>query len=127
MGCCVSLPVGTAYSTARKDGVRDRSPLYGELSRGVASDPEVIGFLLTLPREKRQPNLFLSAVRYRFGTPAGWDQFRSCVLHEKDAPRAAMLARWPCSKSAPLPVFACSPTSTPTTMAGLFWSRGLSD
>jgi hypothetical protein len=85
--------VSTAYLRFAEDEVRDRSPLYGELSRGVASDPEVIGFLLTLPREKRQPNLFLSAVRYLFGTPAGWDQFRSCVLHEKDALRAAMLAR----------------------------------
>jgi hypothetical protein len=85
--------VSTAYLRFAEDEVRDRSPLYGELSRGVASDPEVIGFLLTLPREKRQPNLFLSTVRYLFGTPAGWDQFRSCVLHEKDALRAAMLAR----------------------------------
>ena len=85
--------VSTAYLRFAEDEVRDRSPLYGELSRGVASDPEVIGFLLTLPREKRQPNLFLSVVRYLFGTPAGWDQFRNCVLHEKDALRAAMLAR----------------------------------
>lgn len=85
--------VSTAYLRFAEDEVRDRSPLYGELSRGVASDPEVIEFLLTLPREKRQPNLFLSAVRYLFGTPAGWDRFRSCVLHEKDALRAAMLAR----------------------------------
>ena len=85
--------VSTAYLRFAEDEVRDRSPLYGELSRGVASDPEVIGFLLTLPREKRQPNLFLSAVRYLFGTPAGWDRFRSCVLHERDALRAAMLAR----------------------------------
>jgi len=85
--------VSTAYLRFAENEVRDRSPLYDELSRGVASDPEVIRFLLTLPREKRQPNLFLSAVRYLFGTPAGWDQFRSCVLHEKDALRAAMLAR----------------------------------
>src|SRR6266403_5667917 len=88
-----SAKVATAYLRFADDEVRDRSPLYGELSRGVASDPEVIEFLLTLPREKRQPNLFLSAVGYLFGTPAGWDQFRSCVLHEKDALRAAMLAR----------------------------------
>jgi hypothetical protein len=85
--------VWTAYLRFAEDEVRDRSPLYNELSRGVASDPEVIGLLLTLPREKRQPNLFLSAARHLFGTPAGWDQFRRGILEHKDAVRAAMLAR----------------------------------
>jgi hypothetical protein len=51
--------VSTAYLRFAEGEVRDRSPLYGEVLRGAASDPEVIGFLLTLPREKRQPNLFL--------------------------------------------------------------------
>jgi hypothetical protein len=82
-----------AYLRFAEDEVRDKSPLYGEVLRGVASDPEVIGFLLTLPREKRQPNLFLAAARHLFGTPAGWDLLRSRVLQDKDALRAAMLAR----------------------------------
>jgi hypothetical protein len=85
--------VSTTYIRFAEDEVRDRSPLYAQLSRGVASDPEVIGLLLTLPREKRQPNLFLSAARHLFGTPTGWDQFRSGILENKDALRAAMLAR----------------------------------
>ena len=85
--------VSSAYLRFADDEVRDRSPLYCELLRGVASDPEVIRFLLTFPREKRQPNLFLAAARYLFGTLAGWDQFRSCVLQHKDALRALMLAR----------------------------------
>jgi hypothetical protein len=46
-----------------------------------------------LPREKRQPNLFLAATRHLFGTPACWDQLRSRVLQDKDALRAVMLAR----------------------------------
>ena len=53
--------VSIAYLRFAEDEVRDKSPLYCELLRGAASDPEVIGFLLTLPREKRQPNLFLAA------------------------------------------------------------------
>jgi len=85
--------VSTAYLRFAEDEVRDKSPLYSEVLRGVASDPEVIGFLLTLPREKRQPNLFLAAARYLFGMPAGWDQLRSRVLRDKDALRAVMLAR----------------------------------
>jgi hypothetical protein len=85
--------VAAAYLRFGEDEVRDRSPLYRELLRGVAADPEVIEFLLTLPRQKRQPNLLLAAVRHLFGTPAGWDQFRSRVLADKDALRATMLAR----------------------------------
>ena len=53
--------VPIAYHRSAEDEVRDKSPFYCELLRGAASDPEVIGFLLTLPREKRQPNLFLAA------------------------------------------------------------------
>ena len=85
--------VSIAYLRFAEDEVRDKSPLYCELLRGAASDPEVIGFLLTLPREKRQPNLFLAAARHLFGTPAGWDQLQRRVLQDKDALRAVMLAR----------------------------------
>ena len=85
--------VSTAYLRFAEDEVRDKSPLYGEVLRGAASDSDVIGFLLTLPHEKRQPNLFLAATRHLFGTPTGWDQLRSRVLQDKDALRAVMLAR----------------------------------
>src|SRR6266481_3463724 len=85
--------VSTAYLRFAEDEVRDKSPLYCELLRGAASDPEVIGFLLTLPREKRQPNLFLAAARHLFGTPADWAQLRRRVLQAKDALRTVMLAR----------------------------------
>src|SRR6202048_3593419 len=85
--------VSTAYLRFAEDEVRDKSPLYCELLRGAAADPEVIGFLLTLPREKRQPNLFLAAARHLFGTPAGWDQLRNRVLQDKDALRAVMRTR----------------------------------
>src|SRR5260370_11970720 len=85
--------VSTAYLRFAEDEVRDKSTLSCELLRGAASDLEVIGFLLTLPREKRQPNLFLAAARHLFGTPAGWAQVRGRVLQAKDALRTVMLAR----------------------------------
>ena len=44
--------VSSAYLRFAEDEVRDKSPLYCELLRGVAADREAIGFLLTLPREK---------------------------------------------------------------------------
>ena len=85
--------VSDAYLRFAEDEVRDQSPLYHELSHSVASDPAIIEFLLTLPHEKRQPNLFLGAARYLLGAPAGWDQFRSSVLQNKARLRDVMLAR----------------------------------
>ena len=72
---------------------RGRSPLYESLAEGVAGDGEVLAFLLTLPRPKRQPNLLFAAVRHRLGTPAGWPDFRDRLLAERDAVREVMLAR----------------------------------
>jgi hypothetical protein len=70
-----------------------RSPLYEALVLGVADDQEILGFLLTLPEAKRQPNLLLAAARHLFGTPAGWEEFRRGVLDRPEALRALMLAR----------------------------------
>jgi len=50
--------VSIAYLRFAEDEVRDKSPLYCELLRGAASDPEVIGFLLTLPRESGNRTCF---------------------------------------------------------------------
>src|SRR6185312_7670698 len=72
---------------------RGRSPLYEELARGVAGDHEVIAFLLTLPKEKRQPNLLLAALRRVSGTPADWPDFRRKLAGNRDAIRSVMLAR----------------------------------
>jgi len=72
---------------------RGRSPLYERLAEGVAQDGEVIAFLLTLPKPKRQPNLLFAAVRYRLGTPTDWADFRNRLLAEPDAVREVMLTR----------------------------------
>ena len=82
-----------AYLRFADEEARDRSALYDELARGVASDPLVIAFLLTLPKEKRQPNLLFAATRLLFGTPSGWCQFRHVLRENEDAIRAIMLKR----------------------------------
>jgi hypothetical protein len=82
-----------AYLRFADEEARDRSALYGELARSAASDPLVIAFLLTLPKEKRQPNLLFAATRFLFGTPTGWCQFRRVVRENEDAIRAIMLKR----------------------------------
>ncbi|HUI16756.1 MAG TPA: DUF2332 domain-containing protein [Alphaproteobacteria bacterium] len=70
-----------------------RSSLYEELARGVAGDREILGFLSTLPREKRQPNLLFSVVRHLSCTPADWTEFHRKLAENLDAVRSLMLER----------------------------------
>ena len=67
-----------------------RSELYVRLGNGVASDPEVLGFLAGLPAAKRQPQLLLAAVRYLAGVPANYASLRAVVL-DRGAELAAVL------------------------------------
>ena len=68
-----------------------RSPLYENLARNIATDENTIDFLITLPQEKRQPNLLLAAVRHLFGTPRNWSHFRTNLLANTETVRAFML------------------------------------
>lgn len=70
-----------------------RSPLYEELSEGVASDPEVIALLGSLSLPKRQPNLLLGAVRYLYDTAPDYATFRATVVGHWDEISSTMLAR----------------------------------
>jgi hypothetical protein len=72
---------------------RGRSPLYEQLALGVAEDPEVVGLLEELPREKRQPNLLLATVRFLAGVQPDYPAFRDVVLGRRDEVTATMLAR----------------------------------
>src|SRR5207247_3541279 len=72
---------------------RGRSPLYEALARGVAADPDVVAFLMGLPRPKQQPNLLLAAVRHLFGIVSDYGGFRRHVLENAEALSALMLAR----------------------------------
>jgi hypothetical protein len=72
---------------------RGRSPLYEKFASCIAHDRELLRFLLELPRERRQPNLLLVAVRHLFGTPRDWSQFRQLLTNEWAAVRAIMLER----------------------------------
>jgi hypothetical protein len=72
---------------------RGRSPLYEQLANGVADDPELLAFLAGFPKEKRQPNLLLAAVRYLAGVQPGYEAFRAVVLARRAEVSATMLAR----------------------------------
>jgi hypothetical protein len=81
------------YRRFADDEARGHSPLYEAMARGVAGDREMLGFLLGLPPDKRQPNLFFAAARHVAGTPADFADFRANVLANKRAVAAAMRAR----------------------------------
>src|SRR5438270_449324 len=85
--------LSAAYRRFAADEARGRSPLYEALARGVAGDDELLDFLLTLPRQKRQPNLLFAAARSLVGTPPDWNRFRRGVVQRKDALHALMLMR----------------------------------
>src|SRR4051794_33754186 len=85
--------IGRAYTRFAEAEAHGRSPLYEELARSVASDPEILGFLAAMPVEKRQPNLLLAAVRRLFGTQPDYRAFRRRILDNGDAMRSLMLAR----------------------------------
>lgn len=56
------------------------SPLWAEVSEGIANERKLLVFLASLPKEKRQPNLFLASYRSLFGIPDGFSSFRSVAL-----------------------------------------------
>jgi hypothetical protein len=85
--------IAATYRRFADEEACGRSPLYEELARGIAGDQEVIGFLLTLPSAKRQPNLLLAAVRHVCGTPADWPDFGRKLAGNRGAVRSVMLAR----------------------------------
>jgi hypothetical protein len=72
---------------------RGRSRLYEQLTRGVSDDPDVVSLLVQLPRPLRQPNLLLGVVRFKFGTVAGYPEFRDLVIENWDEVSAEILVR----------------------------------
>jgi hypothetical protein len=101
----------TAFAT---DEAHGQSEIYERLALGVARSQELLDFLLTLPAARRQPNLFLAAVRYLHGVPDGVDRLIEIVREDYRRIRALMLSRTtqtnePARCSALLPLFAQLP------------------
>ena len=56
-----------------------RSRVYADLARRVSRDERCLGFLATLPAEKRQPNLLFGAVRLVGGPITGWSDLTAAL------------------------------------------------
>jgi hypothetical protein len=72
---------------------RGRSPAYESLAAAVAEDLVILGFLESLPPQKRQPNLLFAAARYLLGRPAEIGTMRELVSHNRDELAAVMRLR----------------------------------
>jgi hypothetical protein len=85
--------ISARYLRFAIDEARGESELYERLARGVAASRELLTFLTSLPADKRQPNLFLAAVRHLCGIPESEDRLVEIVRREDRRIRAVMLAR----------------------------------
>jgi hypothetical protein len=85
--------IADSYARFAAVEARGTSPVYERFAKTAASSNHVLKFLATLPAERRQPNLFLAAVRYLFGVPDNEDQLVEIVLRSHELIRELMLSR----------------------------------
>jgi len=85
--------ISARYLRFAADEARGESELYERLALAVAASRELRTFLAGLPADKRQPNLFLAAVRHLCVVPQGEDHLVELVRQEHHRIRALMFAR----------------------------------
>jgi hypothetical protein len=78
------------FATVEASG---RSWIYADIARRISRDERCLGFLASLPPEKRQPNLLFGAVQLCGGRISGWDGFRAVLGARTEQVAAVMLAR----------------------------------
>lgn len=79
-----------AFAEREASGVSEH---YAELARTVARSAELAAFLMLLPIERRQPNLFFAAVRHVTGEAPEPSELGRVVRAHAEAIRSIMLAR----------------------------------
>jgi len=85
--------IAARYTAFATDEARDASAIYERLALATASSPVLLEFLATLPADRRQPNLFLAAIRHLHGVPDTIDRLTEIVRHDDRRVRALMLSR----------------------------------
>lgn len=79
---------GFAVSEAR--GV---SEAYERLALAIAASPEILEFIASVPADRRQPNLFLTALRQVCGVPENMTHLNSSLRQARERIRSVMLSR----------------------------------
>jgi hypothetical protein len=85
--------IAERYRAFAIDEVRGISETYESLSLGIAASPEVLAFIASVPADRRQPNLFLAAVRQICGVPENTTHLTSLLRKEHERIRSVMLSR----------------------------------
>lgn len=85
--------IAERYRRFARDEVHGQSEIYERLVLEIAATPDLLRFLATLPRDKRQPQLFLAAVRHLHGLPESGRHLCDIVGYDGAAVRAVILAR----------------------------------
>jgi hypothetical protein len=88
-----SSRIASVYLAFAEREAHGRSALYETLARGIATDSLALSFLAQFPRVKQQPNLLFAAVKYLYGVPQDWSNFRQSLLEHGDEIGATMMAR----------------------------------
>jgi hypothetical protein len=88
-----------AVATARRyerfatEEARGASPIYEHLALAVAGSPDLLTFLSSVPADRRQPNLFLAAVRHISGVPRNGHEMEQIVRAHAPRVREVMLSK----------------------------------
>jgi hypothetical protein len=85
--------IAARYAAFAIDEARGSSAIYEKLALAIACSPELLAFIAGLPAARRQPNLFLAAVRQLCGVPADVDRLLAAVRQEHGHIRSLMLSR----------------------------------
>ncbi|MBO0774851.1 MAG: DUF2332 domain-containing protein [Actinobacteria bacterium] len=75
--------VAETYRRFARQEARGRSPAYESLAASVAGDAAAVAFAVSLPPEKRQPNLLFAAARYLLGRPATLPDLHDLLSHSR--------------------------------------------
>jgi hypothetical protein len=85
--------IAEQYAAFAIDEARGSSEAYERLALAVAQSNNLLEFIATLPVERRQPNLFLAAVRHVCGIPRNADELKRAVRTRQASIREVMLSR----------------------------------
>jgi len=85
--------ISERYAAFAADEARGSSEAYEKLALAIAQSGDVLEFIATLPAERRQPNLFLAAVRHVRGVPRDVDDLRQFLRTSHTPIREVMLSR----------------------------------
>ena len=85
--------ISERYAAFATDEARGSSAAYEKLALAIAGSDDLLKFIATLPGEKRQPNLFLAAVRHVCGVPQSIEDLAQFVRVRQAEIREVMLSR----------------------------------